>query len=147
MSEEGKLDYIPEDLSEENKATLRALAVESEPEPAPLEVNEYLIRHWCETLEDGNPLYSDREFARSRGFKDIVAQPGMIICTLVLPYRWPMTTGFHRTRELLHFEVKELLELPVGILANYEMFFHRHVEIGDRLSSTGRLAEISRSFF
>jgi hypothetical protein len=54
-----------------------------------------------------------------------------------------MTGGFHRTRELLHFEVKELLELPVGILANYEMFFYRPVEIGDHLSSTGRLVEIS----
>jgi hypothetical protein len=44
LSEEATLDYIPEDLSDEAKATLRALAVESEPEPAPLEVNEYLIR-------------------------------------------------------------------------------------------------------
>jgi hypothetical protein len=50
---------------------------------------------------------------------------------------------FHKTRQLLHFEVKELLELPVGILANYEMSFHRPVEIGDRLSTTGRLVEIS----
>jgi hypothetical protein len=66
----------------------------------------------------------------------------MIICTLVMPYRWPMTQ-FHKTRQLLHFEVKELLELPVGILANYEMNFHRPVEIGDRLSTTGRLVEIS----
>ena len=29
------------------------------------------------------------------------------------------------------------------ILANYEAFFHRPVEIGDRLSTSGRLAEIS----
>jgi hypothetical protein len=50
---------------------------------------------------------------------------------------------FHKTRQLLHFEVKELLELPVGILANYETFFYRPVEIGDRLSTTGRLVEIS----
>ncbi|MEZ5502296.1 MAG: hypothetical protein R3E50_06435 [Halioglobus sp.] len=50
---------------------------------------------------------------------------------------------FHKTRQLLHFEVKELLELPVGILANYETFFYRPVEIGDRLSTTGRLVDIS----
>jgi hypothetical protein len=66
----------------------------------------------------------------------------MNICTLVMPYRWPMVE-FHKTRQLLHFEVKELLELPVGILANYETFFYRPVEIGDRLSTTGRLVEIS----
>jgi hypothetical protein len=54
-----------------------------------------------------------------------------------------MSGGFHKTRQLLHFEVKDLLELPVGLLANYEAFFYRPVEIGDRLSTTGRLVEIS----
>ena len=63
MSREEALDYIPEDLSDENKQRLRELTVESEPEPASLEVNEYLIRHWCETLEDGNPLYMDGDYA------------------------------------------------------------------------------------
>lgn len=140
---EGEFKTIPDYVKPENRKRLLELARVDERDVSDVECCEYLIRHWIETVEDGNPLYHDREYARSRGFKDIVAQPGMIICTLVLPYRWPMTTGFHRTRELLHFEVKELLELPVGILANYEMFFHRHVEIGDRLSSTGRLVEIS----
>jgi len=59
-----------------------------------------------------------------------------------MPYRWPMAQ-FHKTRQLLHFEVTELLELPVGILAKYETFFYRPVEIGDRLSTSGRLVEIS----
>lgn len=140
---EDELQTIPDYVGPANRLRLLELARTDERDVSDVECCEYLIRHWNETVEDGNPLYNDREYARSRGFRDIVAQPGMIICTLVLPYRWPMTTGFHRTRELLHFEVKELLEQPVGILANYEMFFHRHVEIGDRLSSTGRLVEIS----
>jgi len=140
---EAEFKTIPDYVNPENRKRILELTVADEKEVSDVECCEYLIRHWNETVEDGNPLYNDREYARSRGFKDIIAQPGMIICTLVLPYRWPMTGGFHKTRQLLHFEVKDLLELPVGILANYEMFFYRPVEIGDRLSSTGQLVGIS----
>ncbi len=134
---------IPDYVKPENRRKILELAVANEKEISQVECCEYLIRHWNETVEDGNPLYNDRAYARSRGFKDIVAQPGMIICTLVLPYRWPTPAGFVKTRQLLHFELKDLLELPVGILANYEAFFHAPIEIGDRLSTTGRLVEIS----
>jgi uncharacterized protein len=133
---------IPDYVSSRNRERILELSRPNEKEISDVECSEYLIRHWLETVEDANPLYNDRDYARSRGFKDIIAQPGMNICTLVMPYRWPMAE-FHKTRQLLHFEVKELLELPVGILANYETFFYRPVEIGDRLSTTGRLVEIS----
>lgn len=140
---EDEFRTIPDYVKPANRKRILELAVDDEKEVSQVECCEYLIRHWNETVEDGNPLYNDREYARSRGFEDIIAQPGMIICTLVLPYRWPTPNGFHATRQLLHFELKDLLELPVGILANYETFFYQPVEIGDRLSSTGRLVEIS----
>lgn len=133
---------IPEYVTPENRERILELSVPNEKEISDVECTEYLIRHWLETVEDANPLYNDADYARSRGFKDIIAQPGMNICTLVMPYRWPMK-AFHKTRQLLHFELKDLLEQPVGILANYEMQFFRPVEIGDRLSTTGRLVEIS----
>ncbi len=139
---EREFGRIPDYVTPGNRKRLLELSRPNEKEISQVECSEYLIRHWLETVEDANPLYNDREYARSRGFKDIIAQPGMNICTLVMPYRWPMAE-FHKTRQLLHFEVKELLELPVGILANYETFFYRPVEIGDRLSTTGRLVEIS----
>jgi acyl dehydratase len=140
---EDEFRTIPDYVKPENRKKILELAVPNEKEISEVECCEYLIRHWNETIEDGNPLYNDRAYARSRGHRDIVAQPGMIICTLVLPYRWPTPAGFVKTRQLLHFELKDLLELPVGILANYEAFFHRPIEIGDRLSTTGRLVEIS----
>ena len=141
-SGEHEFGTIPDYVTPENRKRILQLSRPNEKEVSPVECSEYLIRHWLETVEDANPLYNDRAYAQSRGFKDIIAQPGMNICTLVMPYRWPMTQ-FHTTRQLLHFEVKELLELPVGILANYETFFYRPVEIGDRLSTTGRLVNIS----
>jgi acyl dehydratase len=140
---EAEFKTIPAYVKPANRKMILELAVANEKELSDVECCEFLIRHWNETVEDGNPLYNDREYARSRGFEDIIAQPGMIICTLVMPYRWPTPDGFIKTRQLLHFELKDLLELPVGILANYETFFYKPVEIGDRLSTTGRLVQIS----
>ncbi|MBK6738463.1 MAG: MaoC family dehydratase [Haliea sp.] len=86
---------------------------------------------------DANPVYNDREYARSRGFKDIIAQPGMNICTLVMPYRWPMK-AFHKTRQLLHFEVKGTAGACRWVFSQATNVLYRPVEIGDRLSTTGR---------
>ena len=133
---------IPGYVSDENRRKILDLGEESEREVSQVECCEYLIRHWCETIEDGNPLYLDEAYARSRGFRGLVAQPGMLICTLTLPYRWPWPEGY-RSQRLIHFQLKELLELPVGILANYEKWFHEPVQVGDRISSTVRLASIS----
>jgi len=141
-AEEHEFGRIPDYVTARNRERILELSRPNEKEISQVECSEYLIRHWLETVEDANPLYNDRDYARSRGFNDIIAQPGMNICTLVMPYRWPMTE-FHKTRQLLHFELKDLLELPVGILANYETFFYHPVQIGDRLSTTGRLVEIS----
>ena len=89
MGGELTLDFVPEDLSPEARDKLLALARESRPEPAAIEVDEYLIRHWCETLEDGNPLYLDAEYARSRGYRGVVAPPGSVMTTFAMPLRWP----------------------------------------------------------
>jgi acyl dehydratase len=133
---------IPDYVSEENRRKILELGEESPREISQVECCEYLIRHWCETIEDGNPLYLDETYARSRGFRGLVAQPGMLICTLTLPYRWPWPEGY-RSQRLIHFHLKKLLELPVGILANYEKWFYEPVQVGDRLSSTVRLRNIS----
>ena len=45
MGGEPTLDFVPEDLSPEAREKLLALARESRPEPAAIEVDEYLIRH------------------------------------------------------------------------------------------------------
>jgi len=133
---------IPDHVTPENRAKIAELDQESPREVSQVECCEYLIRHWCETVEDGNPLYLDADYARSRGFRGLVAQPGMLICTLTMPYRWPWPEGY-RNQRLIHFYLKELLELPVGILANYEAWFLAPVQIGDRLSTTVKLQNIS----
>ena len=137
------LDYIPDYLSEETKQRLQALTEESEPEAAPLEVNEYLIRHWCETLEDGNPLYLDESYARSQGHSGLVAPPGSIMTTFSMPFRWPWPPDGREPAPHIHYTIKELLNLPVGIISDVELEFARPAVAGDRISVSQRLVSIS----
>ena len=66
---EGEFKTIPDHVTPENRKKILELAVANEKEVSDVECCEYLIRHWNETIEDGNLLYNDREYARSRGFK------------------------------------------------------------------------------
>jgi acyl dehydratase len=141
--EEETLDYIPEYLSDENKRSLEALAKESEPEPAQLEVNEHLIRHWCETLEDGNPLYLDEAYAKSRGFRSVVAPTGSFMTAFVMPYRWPWPPGGREPSPHIHYTIKEHLGQPVGIITSIDVETGKPLEIGDRVSVSQRLVSIS----
>jgi MaoC dehydratase-like protein len=143
MSGEPTLDFVPEELSAEAKEKLRALARESRPEPAAIEVDEYLIRHWCETLEDGNPLYLDAAYARSRGYRSVVAPPGSVMTTFAMPLRWPWPPGGREPARHIHYEVKELLNLPVGIITTIEVEVGAPLQVGDRVSVSQRLVSIS----
>jgi acyl dehydratase len=137
------LDYLPDYLSDEAKARLLALTVESQPQPAPLVVDEHLIRHWCEALEDGNPLYLDEAFARSRGYRGLVAPPATSMTTFVMPYRWPWPPAGGAPAPHIHYQVKDALDLPVGIITEVEVEYGVPLQLGDRLSVSQRLISVS----
>ena len=58
MEEEFKT--IPDYVGPEHRKQILELAAVDEKEISDVECCEYLIRHWNETVEDGNPLYNDR---------------------------------------------------------------------------------------
>jgi acyl dehydratase len=137
------LEYLPDDLSDASKQALLALTIESEPEPAPLVVSEYLIRHWCEALEDGNPLYLDEAFARGQGLPGVVAPPGAIMTALTMPFRWPWPPDRREPMPHIHYLVKEALGLPVGIITDIDIEYGERPQIGDRISVSQRLVSVS----
>ncbi len=136
-------DFLPEGLAPDVKQKLVALAQESAAEPAPLEVNEYLIRHWCETLEDGNPLYLDPAYARSRGLRSVVAPIGSVMTTFAMPFRWPWPPSEREPARHIHYSIKEALGLPVGIITSLEIEAHTPLQLGDRVSVSQRLVSVS----
>jgi acyl dehydratase len=141
--EQTGLDYVPEYLPEASKQRLLELTEESAADPAPLEVDEYLIRHWCETLEDGNPLYLDEDYARSLGFDRLVAPIGSVMTTFVMPFRWPWPPAEREPARHIHYAIKELLDLPVGIIQNIDIESGVPLQVGDRVSVSQRLVSIS----
>jgi len=54
----------------------------------PDEVNKAMIRHWCEMVEDSNPLYTDEKYARDSEYGSIISPPAMQ-STWVYPRWWP----------------------------------------------------------
>lgn len=48
------------------------------PTPGLDDVNEAMIRHWCEVMGDNNPVYTDREFAANSSKGGLIAPPTML---------------------------------------------------------------------
>ncbi|WP_194420632.1 OB-fold domain-containing protein [Microbacterium abyssi] len=57
------------------------------PRVSRFEVNEAMIVHWTEALEDRNPLYADRDAARAAGRATTVCPPAMISTWVMSGYQ------------------------------------------------------------
>lgn len=72
-------------LSEKDKALI---GKEGEPLHAPDAVCKCMIRHYCEMMEDANPLYTDEEYAKKSKYKGIIA-PFQMLMVWCMPRMWP----------------------------------------------------------
>jgi uncharacterized OB-fold protein/acyl dehydratase len=107
------------------------------------EVNLPMVRHWCEAMGDGNPVYTDPEAAAASVHGGLVAPPAMLqVWTMRgVTSRW--ATGSD-TRE--PFEVFEFLNAqgyPAVVAVNCEQTYYRYLRPGDRIHHTSRIESIS----
>jgi len=56
------------------------------------EVTRAMIRHWCEAMEDANPLYGDAAYAGKSRYGGIIAPPQMVQAFSTPPL-WPKKEG------------------------------------------------------
>ena len=118
-------------MAEESVITdeMRA-AVGVESEPSVYEIEREPIRRWADAIGDSNPLYHDEEYARSRGYRSIVAPPGFIA-----QYAFPVKSGGGGRRSFPN---------PFARMLNggneYELL--KPVQAGDTISSTAKIAEL-----
>lgn len=96
-------------------------------------VNEAMIRHWCEAMDDANPIYTDDEAARAAGHPGIVAPPQMIGAWVMRPMVWPPPDPRDGRRAL----IAALDDAGfTGIVAtNTEQEYRRYLRPGDRISA------------
>jgi uncharacterized OB-fold protein/acyl dehydratase len=113
-------------------------------------VNEAMIRHYCAAVGDTNPVYRDPEAARASVHRGIVAPPPMMDVWVMPPFVPPWVTGERRPPGIpppdKQIELHELLDGHgyTGVVAtNQEQHYDRYLRLGDRLTATIVIADIS----
>jgi acyl dehydratase len=105
--------------------------------PAP--VSEWPIHAWCRAMGDENPVYRDRNAARSHGHEDVFAPP-------VMMYSFTMPGLAAETGHGLLSTLRRRLAahgFESVLAANYEQEFIAPVRLGDRLRREARLESMS----
>ena len=113
------------------------------------EVTESDIRHWCEVMQDANPLYYDTEYARKSEYGGMIAPPAMV-------QTWSLATMKaaldHFVRGKLEYpedpinQVNALLEKAgyTGVMATaQEQTYLKPIRPGDVISGQIGIVQIS----
>ncbi len=111
-------------ITDEMKA---AVGVESE--PSVYEIERSSIRRWAESIGDTNPLYRDEEYAKSKGYRSLVAPPGF-----VAQYAFPVKYGGGPRGFRSPFSR--------NLNGGNEYEFFKSVQAGDTITSTSKLVEL-----
>jgi uncharacterized protein len=111
------------------------------PTPGPDEVNQAMIRHWCEAVGDTNPVYTDPDAAAQSVHKGIVAPPTMLQAWVMRGINPPASGGGNAQDELLRLLDSEGFTSVVA--TNCEQTYERYLRPGDRVSVTSSIESVS----
>jgi acyl dehydratase len=107
------------------------------------EISAAAVARYAAAIGDPNPLYSDPEYARSRGHADVVAPPNFIAAVI----NWAAGAPYERLREDGTEADTHLPGVPaqgVRVMGGgEEMTFHEPVVAGMALTRTTVLGEVS----
>jgi acyl dehydratase len=103
-------------------------------------VGEWPIFAWCQAFGDRNPVYLDRDAARSYGHQDIFAPPVMMHALT-----FPGGKLFDATETLIDAFQHKLTDYGItyNLAGNYEQEFVTPIRMGDRLIREMRFDTIS----
>ncbi len=113
---------------------------------SPDEVNQPMIRHWCDAMTDHNPVYTRPEFADKSVHGDIVAPPSMLDSWLMV--------GLALRPEQLSDQGKAVGMLPIitkldtagftsVVATNSTHEYDRYLKLGDRLQVHQSITNVS----
>jgi uncharacterized OB-fold protein/acyl dehydratase len=118
-------------------------AVQGPAEVGPDLVNEPMIRHWCEVLDDRNPIYADPEAAKASGHAGIVAPPTMMQAWILRGFEMAEPS---RTPDNKQNNLHQLLTdsgYPSVVATNCEQGYTRYLRPGDQVAATTVIESIS----
>ncbi|HVM68144.1 MAG TPA: OB-fold domain-containing protein [Acidimicrobiales bacterium] len=107
---------------------------------APDPVNLPMARHWCDIIDDRNPVYTDAAYAEGSVFRGIVAPPAMLDV-------WDKP-GLHMVRDPENPQSAALTLLDgegftSTVAVNSELEHHRYLRPADLVRSTLTLEDVS----
>jgi uncharacterized OB-fold protein/acyl dehydratase len=111
------------------------------PTPGPDEVNQPMIRHWCEAVGDKNPVYTDPDAAAASVHKGIVAPPTMLQAWVMRGLDPRPTTGGNAQDELL--SLLDEAGFTSVVATNCDQTYERYLRPGDRVTVTSSIESVS----
>jgi len=122
---------------------LVADAKESPAVPGRDPVNQAMIRHWCDAMEDYNPVYTEPELAAASVHGEIVAPPTML-------QAWSMRGLERRTddaeaegaREQGAYGVLDAAGYTSVVATDCEQKYFRYLKLGDDVSLSQKLESV-----
>ena len=110
-------------------------------ETATFPVEHGYIWTTCSSVENGNPLFWDNEYA-TRTTDGPIAPPTML-SVWFRPHHWSPGATEPAVPLRMHFFLKERLDLPEAVITDNTLVFHEPVRVGDVLTTAQRLRSIS----
>jgi uncharacterized protein len=115
-----------------------------EPWIAPDPVNEPMIRHWCDAVDDRNPVYTDPEFAARSVHGGIVAPPTMLQAwTMPGLVRKELREAMNRRRLGGVSALLDAAGFSSVVATNCAQEYVRYLRPGDRLTSETVIESVS----
>jgi acyl dehydratase len=111
------------------------------PEVARDPVNPAMIRHWCDAMEDANPVYTDPERAACSVHGQLVAPPAMLNA-----WTMPGLPGRPSDRVDPAGEVYRALDeagFTSVVATDSAHAYERYLRVGDLVHATGEVEEVS----
>lgn len=107
---------------------------------APDPVNAPMIRHWCDVMDEGNPVYTDAAFAERSVFGGIVAPPAMMDVWDKPGLRQVRDPGNPQSAALTALEAEGFTST---VAVNSDLECDRYLRPGDLVHSTLTLEDVS----
>ncbi|WP_052404837.1 FAS1-like dehydratase domain-containing protein [Bacillus rubiinfantis] len=117
------------------------IGIDSEKIVGPDKVCKQMIRHWCEVMEDSNPLYQDEEYARNSKYGGIIAPPMQVQVYTMSPL-WPPTDREPNPMEQLIAELAKQGYSSIVATEQGQEYF-APMMLGDEISYTISVDKVS----
>lgn len=115
-----------------------------DPQPAPDEVNQAMIRHWCDAIGDRNPVYTDPQAAQRSVHGGVIAPPTMLQAWIMRGFEgWSTPDPARRNAQDELLGLLNEAGFTSVVATNCEQDYTRDVRLGDRLSVSSLIEGVS----